>query len=91
MRTSSGQDIRQAVVLINISDDTRNVSNIEELLTLDQLVFLDNIRKHDKQALIESLRTAHDSIVYCSDIEISKEFKDVLFDLKQLGDWLGAI
>ncbi len=91
MRTSNGQDIRQAVVLINISDDTRHVSNIEELLTLDQLVFLDNIRKHDKHALIESLRCAHDSIVYCSDIEISKEFKDVLFDLKILKDWLERI
>jgi hypothetical protein len=91
MRTSNGQDIRQAVVLINISDDTRHVSNIEELLTFDQLVFLDNIRNHDKQALIESLRSAHDSIAYHSDIEIDKETKDVLFDLKILKDWLEAI
>ena len=91
MRTSNGQDIRQAIVLMTISDDTRNVSNIEELLTLDQLVFLDNIRKHDKQALIESLRRAHDSIAYGSEVEITKDFKNVLFDLKILGDWLEKI
>ena len=90
MRTSNGQDIRQAVVLINISDDTRHVSNIEELLTLDQLVFLDNIRNHDKQALIESLRSAHDSIAYVSNQEIDMQLKDILFDLKLLGDWLRA-
>lgn len=91
MRTSNGQDMRQAVVLINISDDARNVSNIEELLTFNQLVFLDSIRTHGKDALIESLRSAHDSILYSSDVEISKEFRDVLFDLKLLGDWLERI
>ena len=91
MRTSNGQDIRQAVVLINISDDTRHVSEVENLLTLNHLVFLDSIRKHGKEALIKSLRSAHDSILYRSKVEISKEFRDVLFDLKQLGDWLERI
>ena len=91
MRTSNGQDIRQAVVLINISDDARHVSNIEELLTFDQLVFLDNIRNHDKQALIESLRSAHDSIAYVSNQKVDKQMKKVLFDLKLLGDWLEQI
>ncbi|NVK66109.1 MAG: hypothetical protein HWE22_16075 [Flavobacteriales bacterium] len=90
MRTSNGQDIRQAVVLINISDGTRHVSEVENLLTLNHLVFLDRIRTHGKDALIESLRSAHDSILYGSKVEI-KEFRDVLFDLKQLGDWLERI
>ncbi len=76
---------------MNISNDTRHVSNIEELLIFDQLVFLDKIRNHDKQALIESLHSAHDSIVYHSDIEIDKKTKDVLFDLKILKDWLKEI
>jgi len=30
MRTSNGQDIRQAVVLINISDGARNVPEVEK-------------------------------------------------------------
>ena len=66
MRTSNGQDIRQAVVLINISDDTRHVSEVEKLLTLKHLIFLDNIRAHGKDALIESLRSAHDSLAFVS-------------------------
>lgn len=91
MRTSNDQDIRQAVVLINISDDTRHVSNIEELLTFEKLIFLDNIRKHDERSLIESLRSAHDSIAYHSNIEIDKKTKDILFDLKLLSDWLESM
>ncbi len=91
MRNTDGQNVRQAIVLLNIADDTRNVSEVEKLLTLNHLVFLDSIRTHGKDALIESLRSAHDSILYSSDVEISKEFRDVLFDLKQLGDWLERI
>lgn len=91
MQTPNGQNAKQAIVLLNISDDTRHVSKIEELLTPNQIYFLDNIRGHGKDALIESLRSAHDSIAYHSDIEIDKETKDVLFDLKILKDWLERI
>ncbi len=91
MQTQNGQNVGQAIVLLHISDDTRHVSEVENLLTLNHLVFLDRIRTHGKDALIESLRSAHDSILYCSKVEISKEFRDVLFDLKQLGDWLERI
>lgn len=90
MQTPNGQNVQQAIVLLNISDDTRHVSEVESLLTLNHLVFLDKIRTHGKDALIESLRSAHDSILYGSKVEI-KEFRDVLFDLKQLGDWLERI
>ena len=90
MRNSSGQN-SQEIILIRFTDDTRHVSKIEELLTPDQILFLDNIRGHGKDALIESLRSAHDSIAYHSDIEIDKETKDVLFDLKILRDWLEKI
>lgn len=91
MQTQNGQNVGQAIVLLNISDDTRHVSEVESLLTLNHLVLLDSIRNHGKDALIKSLRSAHDSILYCSKMEISKEFRDVLFDLKQLGDWLEKI
>ena len=91
MQTPNGQNVQQAIVLLNISDDTRHVSEVESLLTLNHLVFLDRIRTHGKDALIESLRSAHDSIAYVSDQEIDKQFKDVLFDLKLLGDWLEKI
>ena len=91
MSTQNGQNAYQAVILMHISDDTRHVSKIEELLTPNQIYFLDNIRGHGKDALIESLRSAHDSIAYVSDQEIDKQFKDVLFDLKLLGDWLEKI
>jgi len=90
MRNTDGQNVGQAIVLLNISDDTRHVSEVENLLTLNHLVFLDRIRTHGKDALIESLRSAHDSILYSSKVEIT-EFRDVLFDLKQLGDWLERI
>ena len=91
MQTPNGQNVQQAIVLLNISDDTRHVSEVESLLTLNHLVFLDRIRTHGKDALIESLRSAHDSIAYVSDQEIDKQFKDMLFDLKLLGDWLEKI
>lgn len=91
MQTQNGQNVVQEVILIRIAYDARYVSRVEELLTPNQIIFLDNLRNHGKNALIESLRCAHDSIAYSSDIEISKEFKDVLFDLKQLGDWLERI
>ena len=71
MRTSNGQDIRLAVVLINISNDTRHASNIEKLSTFYQLVLLDNVRNNDKEVLIESLRSAYDSVTYYSDIDFS--------------------
>jgi hypothetical protein len=90
MQTQNGQNVGQAIVLLHISDNTRHVSEVESLLTLNHLVFLDKIRTHGKDALIESLRSAHDSILYGSKVEIT-EFRDVLFDLKQLGDWLEAI
>lgn len=76
---------------MRISDNARHVSKIEELLTPNQIYFLHNIREHGKDALIESLRSAHDSITYVSDQEIDQKFKDVLFDLKLLGDWLEKI
>ena len=82
MQTQNGQNVGQAIVLLNILDDTRHVSEVESLLTLNHLVLLDSIRNHGKDALIKSLRSAHDSILYCSKMEISKEFRDVLFDLK---------
>lgn len=91
MQTPNGQNVKQAIVLLNISDDTRQVSEVEKLLTLKHLIFLDNIRTHGKNALIESLRSAHDSIAYVSNQEIDQQFKDVLFDLKILGDWLEEI
>lgn len=81
----------QEIILIRIADDARYVSRVEELLTPNQILFLDNIRGHGKDALIESLRSAHDSIAYVSDQEVDKQFKDVLFDLKLLGDWLEKI
>lgn len=90
MRNSIGQN-HQEIILIRFTDDTRYVSKIEELLTPNQILFLDNIRGHGKDALIESLRSAHDSIAYVSDQEVDKQFKDVLFDLKILGDWLEKI
>jgi len=34
---------------------------------------------------------AQDSIVYVSDQEIEKQFEEVLFDLKILGDWFEKI
>jgi hypothetical protein len=89
MRNSSGQN-SQEIILIRFTDDTRHVSKIEELLTPDQILFLDNIRGHGKDALIESLRSAHDSIAYVSNQEIDMQLKDILFDLKLLGDWLRA-
>jgi hypothetical protein len=52
---------------------------------------LDNIRGHGKDALIESLCSAHDSIAYVSDQKVDKQLKDVQFDLKLLGDWLERI
>lgn len=55
-----------------------------------ETVFRDSIRNQDREALIESLRSAHDSILYGSKVEVT-EFRDVLFDLKQLGDWLEKI
>jgi len=91
MQTPDGQNVKQAIVLLNISDDTRHVSEVEKLLTLKHLILLDNIRAHGKDALIESLRSAHDSIAYVSNQEIDQQFKDVLFDLKILGDWLEEI
>lgn len=91
MRNTDGQDVRQAIVLLNIANDTRHVSEVEKLLTLKHLIFLDNIRAHGKDALIESLRSAHDSLAYVSNQEIDQQFKDVLFDLKILGDWLEEI
>lgn len=91
MRTQNGERDFQEVILIRFADDTRHVSKIEELLTPNQILFLDKIRGHGKDALIESLRFAHDSIAYVSDQEIDKQFKDVLFDLKLLGDWLEKI
>ena len=92
MSTQNGLNAYQEVViLMRISDDARHVSKIEELLTPNQIYFLDNIRGNGKDALIESLRSAHDSIAYVSDQEIDKQFKDVLFDLKLLGDWLERI
>ncbi len=91
MRTQNGEKDCQEVILIRFADDTRHVSKIEELLTPNQILFLDNIRGHGKDALIESLRSAHDSIAYVSDQEVDQQFKDVLFDLKILGDWLEAI
>ena len=90
MQTQNGQNVGQAIVLLHISDDTRHVSEVESLLTLNHLVLLDRIRNHGKDALIKSLRSAHDSILYGSKVEIA-EFRDVLFDLKQLGDWLERI
>lgn len=90
MRTQNGEN-NQEIILIRFSDDTRHVSKIEELLTPNQILFLDNIRGHGKDALIESLRSVHDSIAYVSDQEVDKQFKDVLFDLKLLGDWLENI
>jgi hypothetical protein len=87
MRNTDGQNVKQAIVLLNISDDTRHVSEVESLLTLNHLVLLDSIRNHGKDALIKSLRSAHDSILYGSKVEIT-EIRDLLFDLKQLGDWL---
>ncbi len=91
MRTQNGENTYQEVILIRFADDTRHVSKIEELLTPNQILFLDNIRRHGKDALIESLRSAYDSIVYVSDQEIDMQFKDVLFDLNLLGDWLEKI
>ena len=85
MRTQNGQN-NQEIILIRFTYDTRHVSKIEELLTPNQILFLDKIREHGKDALIESLRSAHDSIAYVSDQEVDKHFKDVLFDLKFLGD-----
>lgn len=90
MRTQNGEN-GQEVILIRFSNDTRHVSKIEELLTPNQILFLDNISGHGKDALIESLRSAHDSIAYVSNQEIDMQFKDVLFDLKLLGDWLEKI
>ena len=91
MQTPDGQNVKQAIVLLNISDDTRHVSEVEKLLTLKHLIFLDNIRAHGKDALIESLRSAHDSLAYVSNEEVDQKFRDVLFDLKLLGDWLEEI
>lgn len=51
-------------------------------LHLQSTCFLDSLRIFGKDALIESLLSLRDSVVCCSDIEINKEFKDVLFDLK---------
>ena len=85
MRTQNGQN-NQEIILIRFTYDKRHVSKIEELLTPNQILFLDKIREHGKDALIESLRSAHDSIAYVSDQEVDKHFKDVLFDLKFLGD-----
>ena len=90
MRNLVGQN-SQEIILIRFTDDARYVSKIEELLTPNQILFLDNIRGHGKDALIESLRSAHDSIAYDSDQEVDKQFKNVLFDLKLLGDWLEKI
>ncbi len=91
MRTQNGERNSQEIILIRFADDTRYVSKIEELLTPNQIYFLDKIRGHGKDALIESLRSAHDSIAYVSDQEVDKQLKDVLFDLKLLGDWLEKI
>ena len=91
MQTPDGQNVKQAIVLLNISDDTRHVSEVEKLLTLKHLIFLDNIRAHGKDALIESLRSAHDSLAYDSNEEVDQKFRDVMFDLKLLGDWLEEI
>jgi len=77
--------------LLNISDDTRHVSEVEKILTLNHLVFLSSIRTHGKDALIESLRSAHDSLAYVTNQEIDQQFKDVLFDLKILADWMEEI
>ena len=91
MQTQNGQSACQAIVLIRVSDDARYALRVEELLTHKHLLFLDNIRTHGKDALIESLRSAHDSIAYASNQEINQQFKDVLFDLKILVDWLEEI
>lgn len=91
MRTQNGERNCQEVILIRFADDARQVSKIEELLTPNQIFFLDNVRSHGKDALIESLRFAHDSIAYVSDKKVDKRMKDVLFDLKLLGDWLEKI
>lgn len=88
MRTQNGENGCQEIILIRFADDTRYVSKIEELLTPNQILFLDKIREHGKEGFIESLRSAHDSIAYVSDQEVDKQFKEVLFDLKLLGDWL---
>lgn len=37
-----------------------------------------NLRGHDRESMIKSLRFAHDFITYTSDVEIDKEFKEVL-------------
>jgi len=91
MQTPNGQNVKQAIVLLNISDDTRHVSEVEKLLTLKHLIFLDNIRDHGKDAIVKSLRDAHDWLAYVSEMEIDQKSKDMLFDLKLLGDWLEEI
>jgi hypothetical protein len=91
MQTQNGQNACQAIILMRISDDARYALRVEELLTHKHLLFLDNVRSHGTDALIESLRSAHDSIAYTSNQEIDQQFKDVLFDLKILVDWLEEI
>ena len=91
MQTQNGQNACQAIILMRVTNDARYALRVEELLTHKHLLFLDNVRGHGKDALIESLRSAHDSIAYTSNQEIDQQFKDVLFDLKILADWLEEI
>ena len=46
------------------------------------------VKLHGKEQLIQSIRNAHDWILYDSNLKIGKQKKDVLHDLKVLADQL---
>lgn len=46
------------------------------------------IKLHGKEQLTQSIREAHDAILYDSNLKIGKRRKDVLHDLKLLADQL---
>jgi hypothetical protein len=84
MRNTNGVNVCPKCKSVNITNDTRNVSNTSKLLTPPEIELLEFVGYLERPDLVKSLKLIHDLAIYHSDVAFDTKEKTALHDVRVL-------